>query len=99
MITKKLPARTKGKNKINPDRSRRRIRRSWSSRGAVEPEHDGVEGRITLRQHQVVEQPPAIALVHGYVPGVVFGWEGAVEAREVGHEVLLWSCNGERDEG
>lgn len=39
-----------------------------ASRTSVEPDHDRVAGRVALRQHQVVEEAPLAALVHGHVP-------------------------------
>lgn len=39
-----------------------------ASRTPVEPDHDGVGGRVALGQHQVVEEAPLATLVHGHVP-------------------------------
>ena len=57
---------------------------SWP---AVEPEHEGVAGRVALRLHQVVEHPAPELLVHRHVPGVVLRREpGALEPREASHQ-------------
>jgi len=58
-----------------------------AARTAVEPEHDGVPGRVALRLHQVVEEPAPDMLVHRHVPGVVLRRQlSAVEPGETRHE-------------
>jgi hypothetical protein len=56
-------------------------------RAAVEPEHEGVPGRVVLRLHQVVEEAPPVRLVHRHVPGVVLRRQpGAPETRHARHQ-------------